>query len=322
MATPMEILAGTDWSSLEHAYGCADDLPERLVGLLSGDADLAGGALADLDAGVLHQGTIYSCTAPVALFVAAVLGDARADLPCETALPWDDRVRPLRAALLEWLGDVGDSTAYCDGIPDPDDAERACQAIRAELFRAVAPFIWNPDPAVRIAALRAAGHLLRAPDLTEPREAVAERLLEDTPGTDPVERAHLAFVLDGWGVPPRPLLTDEDERVRAYAAVATTLDDDPAALAEVRTAIRLLDAVEDWFDRDENPQQSGWFLHTLVVALLRRTSTFEEVEPEATLIAAAPGSYARTHCVDALLPRALESASPAGRRFQQAVRYP
>ncbi|WP_327001955.1 hypothetical protein OHA72_43565 [Dactylosporangium sp. NBC_01737] len=322
MAMPMEILARTDWSALEHAYGCADDLPERLVGLLSGDADLAGGALADLDAGVLHQGTIYSCTAPVALFVAAVLGDARTELPCQTALPWDDRVRPLRAALLEWLGDVGDSTAYSDGIPDPDEAEQACQAIRAELYRAVAPFIWNPVASVRIAALRAAGHLLRAPDLGETREALAGRLLEDTSRTDPVERAHLAFTLDGWDIPPRQLLSDPDERVRAYAAVAAGLDGDPVALAEVRAALREPGAIADWFDDDEDPQQSGWFLQTLVQALLRRTTTFEEVEPEATVIAAEPGGYARDRCLEDLLPRALQTPSEAGLRFQQSIGRP
>ena len=143
---------------------------------------------------MLHQGTIYSCTAPVALFVAAVLGDARTELPCQTALPWDDRVRPLRAALLEWLGDVGDSTAYSDCIPDPDEAEQACQAIRAELFRAVAPFIWNPVASVRIAALRAAGHLLRAPDLGETREALAAAAagghVADRPGRAGASRVH------------------------------------------------------------------------------------------------------------------------------------
>lgn len=320
MASPYEILAGTDWSALEHAYGCADDLPERLIGLLSGDPAEAGAALADLDAGVLHQGTIYSCTAPVALFVAAILGDERTALPCGTALRWDDRVRPLRAALLEWLGDVGDSAAYCDVSPDVDDAGRACQAVRADLYRAVAPFIWNPVGPVRVAAIRAAGHLLRAPDLAEPREAVAARLLEDSAMTGPVERATLAFVLDRWAVPPHPLLTDPDRRVRAYAAVATSLDADPDALAEVRAVLRAPDGVEDWFDDDDDPQQTGWFLHTLVLALLRRTTTFEDVEVEAAAIAAAPDSYARNHCVEALLPRAVETGSAAGARFQAAIR--
>ena len=44
-------------------------------------------------------------------------------------MPWDERVRPLRAALLEWLGSVGESAAHDD---DP-----ACREIIPALHRAV-----------------------------------------------------------------------------------------------------------------------------------------------------------------------------------------
>jgi hypothetical protein len=262
----------------------------------------------------------------VALFVAGVLGDERMGFACESALPWDDRVQPLRAALLEWLGNVGESAAFCDGTPDPGEAEQACQAIRAALYRAVAPFIWDPVAAIWIQALRAASHLLHAPDLVDNRQALAQRLLKDVPLTGPVERAHLAFVLDRWGIAPRALLLDPDQRARACAAVATALDDDPAALAEVRAALRFPDAVNHWFDdRDEDPQRTGWFLHTLVRALVRRTMTFEDVEVEAIAIAAAPNSYARQRCIDTLLETVRWSGMPyslAVIRFRQAVGRP
>jgi hypothetical protein len=91
--SPWEILDETDWASLRHAYGPADELPELLIGLLSGDPGTAAQVLAALDAVVLHQGTIYTSTAPTALFVASVLPDSRVDLSCGSALPWDDRVR-------------------------------------------------------------------------------------------------------------------------------------------------------------------------------------------------------------------------------------
>ena len=103
-------------------------------------------------------------------------------------------------------------------------------------------------------------------------------------------------------MPPRQLLSDPDERVRAYAAVATGLDDDPGALAEVRAALRDPAAIAGWFEDDEDPQQSGWFLQTLIQALLRRTTTFEDVSAEATVIAAEPGGYARDRCIEDLLP--------------------
>jgi hypothetical protein len=99
----------------------ASDAPGHLARLLSEDAELCGQALGYLDAAVLHQGTIYSVTAPAALFVAGVLDDPRTLVPCESALPWDERERPLRAALLEWLGSVAESAAYHELGPDDDE---------------------------------------------------------------------------------------------------------------------------------------------------------------------------------------------------------
>src|SRR6185369_6159935 len=97
MGSPEELLDATDWSALKHAYGNAGDLPARLLRLLSQAPEAAGAALAELDAFVLHQGTIYSCTAPAATFVAAILADPRTAIDCRSALPWDTQARPLRA---------------------------------------------------------------------------------------------------------------------------------------------------------------------------------------------------------------------------------
>src|SRR5262245_18321063 len=120
----MELLAGTDWAALAHAYGSADDLPERLVGLISGDPSAAEDVLGALEMGVLHQGSIHECTAPVALFVAATLSDHRTSIALDDGY---DEPRQLRAALMEWIGQVGESAASCDDLAVPDPAERACQ---------------------------------------------------------------------------------------------------------------------------------------------------------------------------------------------------
>jgi hypothetical protein len=322
MRSPEEVLAGTNWSLLHHAYGSADGLPKILRGLLSRDPVAAGHALGTLDAALLHQGDICSSTAPAALFVASCLTDARTDIICASSLPWDDRTRPLRAALLEWLGNVGESASYHDEHPhDTNEAEQACQTIRPELFRAIAPFLFNDNASIRSAALVAAGRLLYAPDLAESRTAVAQQLLEPGAWAEPADRARIALILDDWSIPPRTLLDDGDPAVRACAAMAATLDDDPDALAAIRSALRDPNAVNGWFDGD-HPLGGGWLLEALVQVLLRRTRTFEDIEEEATAIALTPESYARQAALRTLWLRAFPPDVPetaAERRFSELL---
>lgn len=314
MIEPDAILLGTDWAALEHAYADAADLPRELVGLLSGDPEVAGNVLATLDAAVLHQGTIYSATAPAALYVAAVISDPRTLMPCGTALPWDDRTRPLRAALLEWLGNVADSAACGedDGEEEPEedlDAIAACRVIRRPLYQVVALYLDDPDESVRAAATRAAGHLLLAPDLAESRLAAAERLIELAGRQPAPERAGFALILAQWGVPPRDLLDDPEPAVRAYAALAPSLDAEPAALALVKEA--LLDPVtaDAWF-AGQQVLESGWLRFELVRALLRRTTVFAEIEEQAVAVA----RMTNAHTVDADWGPLLRRAFPAPHR--------
>jgi cell division septum initiation protein DivIVA len=51
-----------DWSRLKHAYGGADDIPDLLNDLASGDEDRINNALYELYGTIWHQGTIYSAT--------------------------------------------------------------------------------------------------------------------------------------------------------------------------------------------------------------------------------------------------------------------
>ncbi|MFH8576852.1 hypothetical protein [Streptomyces zaomyceticus] len=106
------MLEHTDWAELEHAYGPARDIPVRLVQLLNEDPEVQAGALGMLDMSVLHQESLYSATAPAALYVAAVSNDPRTMTVHEDFSVWDERPRPLRAALLEWLGMIAASAAY------------------------------------------------------------------------------------------------------------------------------------------------------------------------------------------------------------------
>ncbi|MFJ5294886.1 hypothetical protein [Streptomyces sp. NPDC088348] len=194
-----ELLLGTDWESLQHAYGSGEDIPVSLCSLVDEDPEVRSQALAALDMGVLHQGSLYTATTPAALFVAAILDHPVGCAEHEGYFPWDDGPpRSLRAALLVWLGQVAESAAYGEDPVrdrtdwqwepwheeirrehDPDElaALHACREIRPTLYDAVEPFLSSPDPHVREAALGTAVPLLLAPGLADrmPRAAALLR---------------------------------------------------------------------------------------------------------------------------------------------------
>lgn len=62
-----------DWSSLEHAYGDADDVPGLLRSLISADKEERDEALNELFGNVWHQGTVYSATPHVVPFLVDML---------------------------------------------------------------------------------------------------------------------------------------------------------------------------------------------------------------------------------------------------------
>ena len=155
--SPRAVLEGTDWGNLGHAYGSAADAPAQLAGLLSRDPQAIATALGYLDAAILHQGTIYSATAPAMLFVAGVLADPRLAVEHGVVFPWDDHQRSARAALLEWLGNVAESAAWGEDEQDDEDeledgeaaALESCRAARRDVFESVAPCLNDPDGQVR-----------------------------------------------------------------------------------------------------------------------------------------------------------------------------
>ncbi|MET7647914.1 hypothetical protein ABZS83_30635 [Streptomyces sp. NPDC005426] len=75
-AVAQELLREADWTSHRHAYGSDEDIPGSLV---DDEARVRAEALSALDTGVLHQGSLYTVTAPAALFLAAIL-----DRDCKT----------------------------------------------------------------------------------------------------------------------------------------------------------------------------------------------------------------------------------------------
>ncbi|UUS31874.1 MULTISPECIES: hypothetical protein [Streptomyces] len=179
---PAEVLSGTAWSTLEHAYGTAQDVPQMLQGLMDTDLRVRSESLSRLHHVVHHQNTLYTATAPAAMYVAGILGDARTLEAVEKGPHGFSG--PMRAELLGWLDSVADAaddeaaaTSRRFGFP-PEEYPPfvAICRIRPQLFHAVSAFLDDPDTDVRAAAVSACIPLLDDPHLIHLRDALAPML--------------------------------------------------------------------------------------------------------------------------------------------------
>ncbi|MER7208161.1 hypothetical protein ABT340_13925 [Streptosporangium sp. NPDC000239] len=102
MSRPGNGLGEPDWSRLFHAYGVAVDVPAHLDALAGDDERARVKAVDHLWAAVIHQGTPWSATPPAALVVAGLLSDPRTARRRVASAP-------LRAVLLDFLGEVGEA---------------------------------------------------------------------------------------------------------------------------------------------------------------------------------------------------------------------
>ena len=69
----------TDWSKLSHAYGAADDIPGHIEDLQSGDPQRIDNAIGSFWDKIIHQGSVYSASAPSVPYI----GQSLPDLPPE-----------------------------------------------------------------------------------------------------------------------------------------------------------------------------------------------------------------------------------------------
>jgi len=80
-------LADIDWSSMHHAYGTAEEVPELLEQMASPDTDVRTKALSRFYSAVHHQGDVTSCTVATLPFLLDLAGDiATPDRPAIVAL--------------------------------------------------------------------------------------------------------------------------------------------------------------------------------------------------------------------------------------------
>ncbi|WP_329224954.1 MULTISPECIES: HEAT repeat domain-containing protein [unclassified Streptomyces] len=325
-----ELLVATEWDALQHAYGSAEDTPTYLCQLLNEDPEVQAEALGMLDMSVLHQGSVYSSTPPAALFVAAVLTHPRTLAEHESHFLWDERTRPLRAALLDWLGRIADSASYgeapgSEGEYDGEDEDeleaiRACRSLRPELYDAVEPFLDDPHPDTREAALGTVTLLLKAPDLAEfvPRAAHRLRRVLAADGSRR-ERSSAALAMGAWGQDTTGLLNDPDPAVRACAALATGCARVPRATAILLEALQNPAEADRWFP-DPLPQIDGWLRFTLLEAVLDRVHAFEDLAPAAMALIPLASDYSVDRDWGPLLVKAFPVGYSPGLQLSAAQR--
>ncbi len=316
------------WSDLYHAYGVATDTPRYLAALMADDRGVRAAALDHLFGAVIHQGTPWSATAPVALEVVRLLDDPNLDRATRHRRGADPDARPTRAALLDFLGLVGEAADY--DVPEldllaaayppdrSDDVDRAVEAIvagsdepwgdetvvsaldaRAVLeCRRIVPDLFGPvlahldhgDPRVRMSAANALRPLLRHPELAPNARRVRARLLAIADRADTDERAACMITIGQLGGQPREFLADPHPAVRACAALAPALADDPAATREILQALRDPAATDGWF-RLRLPQFDGHVRFALVDAALARVDDFAALLPAARAVAKVASKY-------------------------------
>ncbi|MEV8333069.1 HEAT repeat domain-containing protein [Streptomyces niveus] len=244
---------------------------------------------------VLHQESLYSATAPAALYVAAVLNDPRTLACHENYSAWDNRPRPLRAVLVEWLGQIADSAAYGETTDDEDGNDPgvtdAVRAVRGTIHDAVSTHLLAPDPTVRAAALGATAALLQSPELASRISGTTQilrRLLAES--TDRGERATTILTIGTWGEDTTCWLADPDPAIRACSALSPRCADNTMATQTILRALLDPAAVDSWFREptvadpwagDPLPHIEGRLRHALLSAAIERAADFEELLPAA-----------------------------------------
>jgi hypothetical protein len=224
-------LLEVDWDSLDHAYGPAGDAPGQLLALVGDDLEARSRAAGYLDAAMLHQGTVYSATAPFMKIVAGLVTDPRTAAPVADILPWDPGARPLRVALLDGLAvfaqackfSMNDEDLIHDAYPpgrDEADLQRIYRAAR-DCDRRL-----DPDPRTRKPLPPA---LVEALEDREYREAMRARPVLACRKVVPDVFAAVLILITG----PDPDVRTAAMTAAAYCLGHAALGDRATALAEL-----------------------------------------------------------------------------------------
>jgi hypothetical protein len=261
-------LLQVDWDSLDHAYGQAGDAPRQLLALAGDDPQARSRAVGYLDAAMLHQGSVYSATAPFIRVVAGLVTDPGTAGLVAGILPWDPAPRPLRVALLDYLAAFAEACQF--QTPDEDIARDAYPAGRDEadlqrIHRAARACDWrlDPDPATRTppppALTEAADDkqyraAMRARDLLACREVVPcvfEAALAMITGSESAVRTSAmtaaVYCLD------HPALSGRGPALAELLAGTAAVSPEPRERAAVARLLGMLGQRPEALLRDEHP---------------------------------------------------------------------
>ncbi|WP_369383227.1 hypothetical protein [Streptomyces sp. cg36] len=312
MEPMIRLLTQTPWADLEHAYGPASDTSSHLLALLSTDIKARSAAVAHLDSAVLHQGSVYSATAtaPAARVVAAMLQDPRMGEAVKDVLPWDTAPRLLRLELVDFLARVAQSCLFehtddevqtgvtwpaartCESLQTKSARDLlACRAAAPELLDALTPLFDDPDARIHLKALEAAVSLTGHRDRAASRPAIIDRL-ETLAGNSsaPRSRAVAARLLGILGARPQALLHDVHPGVRACAALAPALADEPHATRTILDALLIAHEADHWFE-EHLPGQDGRLRFDLIEAAAARADDFLTLLPAALAVLPLTGVF-------------------------------
>ncbi|GLH96816.1 hypothetical protein [Phytohabitans aurantiacus] len=329
----------TQFTTLFHAYGRATDTPGHLAALVGDDTVARSAALEHLWSAVIHQGTPWTATPPVAVAVAALVHDPRltdADLRANllgflaavakagrSADDLDDLAAPdgfdVDAALAAVLGTDAEDEIWADEVLGQALYARAllgCHAVVPTLLGAATSALSDPEPAVRTAAAHAVGACLA---VSTEAAALAERLHALAATAGPDERAALVLAIGELGLDTSGYLDDPHPGVRACAALAPALADDPAATGEILAALADPAATDTWFTH-RPPQLRTRTRFTLVAAAIARVDDPDRLLPVALAIAPIASRYTISEEWGPLL-RALFAGRASGPLTEPQRRY-
>lgn len=346
--TDIDIDTG-QFAMLLHAYGRASDTPGHLAALAGGDAASVSAALEHLWSAVIHQGTPWTATPPAAVAVAALIGDprlsgaanaeSRANLlgflaavakAGQAYTDLDDLAPPagfdVDAALTAALSSGDEDEIFADEVLANAVYARAilgCREIVPTLLAAAASALSDPESTVRAAAAHTVSVCCAVLAATTETTVLAQRLDALAAAAAPDERAALVLAMGELGVEPRRYLDDPNPGVRACAALAPALADDPTATAEIFAALADPAATDDWFTH-RLPQIPTRIRFSLVAAAIARVDDPDRLLPAALAIAPIASRYTVRDEWGPLLHalfggRTSDPLSPAQRRYLGAL---
>ncbi|MFJ8331839.1 hypothetical protein [Streptomyces sp. NPDC094437] len=130
VAAPVAVSGGVDFTLLLHAYGTAVDTPGQLRALFSDVPRDRSAAIAHLNSAILHQGTPWTATGPVAAQVSALV---RRDALTDPGTLVD---------ALAFLSDVAEAVGHF-----PDDLEELAHPAGRDVDAEVAALLTGSDDA-------------------------------------------------------------------------------------------------------------------------------------------------------------------------------